>query len=73
MNDKNHIIEVPQITKVYSPKPRIEICRNCHGAGGTDERSLFRSKGLCPVCNGTGRVLKTITIFIELRPYEQEC
>lgn len=73
MTDRTYTVEVPQDAKVYSPKPRIEICRNCHGSGCTDLSSLFRSRrGVCPVCNGTGRIIKTITISIEVKPYEQE-
>lgn len=67
------ILNIPRGAKVYNPQPRVEICRNCHGLGLTDESSLFRrEKGRCPVCNGTGRVVKTITLAIEVRPYEQE-
>lgn len=58
--------------RVYTPQPRVEICRNCHGTGRTDENSLFRSKDRCPVCNGSGRVIKTITLTIDVKPYEQK-
>lgn len=73
MNDKIDEIDVPGGVKTYTPQPRVEICRNCHGSGDADFWSLFRNRnGVCPVCNGTGRVVKVITVSIEVKPYEQE-
>lgn len=31
---------------------RIDVCRNCQGEGITQD-------GICPVCNGKGRVRRT--------------
>lgn len=40
----------------------IEICRNCHGTG-----SDMISE--CEICGGTGRIIKSKTVTIKIRPY----
>lgn len=63
--------ETSEKTRNYTPQQRVEICRNCHGTGMADTGSLFRSrKGSCPVCNGSGRVIKTKTVIINIKPYK---
>ena len=52
----------------YDKAPRIEVCRNCQGAG------MIRVEGAlapssCPVCSGSGRVKKTVKIHLEVEPY----
>jgi DnaJ-class molecular chaperone len=49
-------------------KERIEVCRNCHGAGlaPTDDGQV---SGKCPVCGGSGRIKKRVNIEITIEPY----
>ncbi len=49
-------------------KVRIEVCRNCHGAGLTKADNEPRPTR-CPVCGGSGRVKKTVHIDLEVEPY----
>lgn len=51
----------------------IEICRNCQGNGLVDSRYGFGRHAVsekCPVCNGTGRIVKHKTVVIKINPFE---
>jgi DnaJ-class molecular chaperone len=52
----------------YDKAPRIEMCRNCRGAGmiRVDDAS---TPSMCPVCGGSGRVKKTVKIHLVVEPY----
>lgn len=52
----------------------IERCRNCRGSGhAVTRRGLFGSRfGVCEVCGGSGRVLKSKRITIMIKPYKGE-
>jgi hypothetical protein len=55
----------------YGYPPMIDVCRNCGGTGLTSEASLFRDKGgTCPVCEGSGRVVKKKSVTLVIEPYE---
>lgn len=59
----------------------IEICRNCQGSGTVDPgkewadaflgRFSKRASGQCPVCEGSGRVVKTRNISIKITPFKE--
>lgn len=66
MKDNTEILEK---TRNYTQQPRIEVCRNCHGTGVANGESLLRPEDRCPVCNGSGRVIKMKTVIINIRPY----
>ena len=56
---------------------RIEVCRNCKGTGVAYTEPEFHPYGKeddpqpyeCPVCQGSGRVKKTLNIKITIEPY----
>lgn len=58
-------------------KESIEVCRNCKGTGVAYTVPEFHPYGKdddpvpheCPVCNGSGRVRKTLKIEITIGPY----
>jgi DnaJ-class molecular chaperone len=51
-------------------KVRIEVCRNCHGAGLIHADADGNPKlSKCPICGGSGRVKKTVNIDITIEPY----
>lgn len=63
---KTRKIEIPAGAKVYNFNPVVEVCGECKGAGKiNDEYGTFE----CDVCNGTGRVVKTKTVIIDVKPY----
>lgn len=39
---------------------KIEICRNCHGAGFVVGGYNAQVAPVCPVCKGSGRVMKHV-------------
>ncbi len=49
-------------------KVRIEICRNCLGAGRVGIEG-DRNPGRCPVCGGSGRMKKTTKGCLVVEPY----
>lgn len=57
----------------------IEICRNCQGSGTVDSGKewvdvfgRFRNDGRrCPVCEGSGRIVKTRNISIRITPFKE--
>lgn len=55
-------------------KVRIEVCRNCHGAGAIhtvlnfDPHMPHQSMCECPVCAGSGTVRKKLKIEITIEP-----
>jgi DnaJ-class molecular chaperone len=51
----------------------IEICRNCKGTGAVDSEGNWLHKAVpeeCPVCNGSGRIVKNKHIVIKINPFE---
>lgn len=64
MKEKKYRTEYPK---------EIEVCRNCQGRGKTLEYSLFHGRGdTCPVCEGSGRIIKTKTVIITIEPYASD-
>lgn len=55
-----------------SKSPKITLCRKCHGIGyyrhiETDCSSSVRP---CPQCEGSGRVLVSCKMHLDIRPYK---
>ena len=49
---------------------RIELCRNCGGTGVADQAGLLTVKKVaCTVCQGSGRIDKTIRVNVTIKPY----
>ena len=57
----------------------IEICRNCPGSGTVDPLkdwgtflNRFKNPNVrCPICEGSGRVVKTRSISIKITPFKE--
>ena len=70
-------IEIPADAKVYEFDEVIEVCWNCGGTGEIDfsqplaDNVLYRlHENTCPVCNGSGRIIKKKTVIIDVKPFE---
>lgn len=51
--------------KIDVNKPeKIALCRECHGTGKILERR-------CPNCEGSGRVLVSCKMTLDIRPYKE--
>lgn len=53
-------------------KENIEVCRNCKGVGTVYASNLDAEEEKpykCPVCDGGGRIKKTLKIEIIIEPY----
>lgn len=51
----------------------IEICRNCQGTGAVDSEGgllIKRHPEKCPVCDGSGRIVKNKTVVIKINPFK---
>lgn len=64
---KTRKIEIPENAKVYDFGEAIEVCLNCGGTGANFTDSM---EDTCPVCNGTGRVVKKKTVIIDVKPFK---
>lgn len=49
---------------------KIEICRNCRGAGFVVGGYNAQVAPVCPVCEGSGRVAKHVKGTITIEPYQ---
>lgn len=56
-------IAIPKGANVYEFTPKIEVCGECEGKG-------FANRELCPMCNGSGRIVKTKKVIIDIKPFE---
>lgn len=70
-------IHIPITAKVYEFDPLVEICGNCCGSGKinitklpADSLQLSICGDTCPVCFGSGRVVKEKTVIIDIKPYK---
>lgn len=51
---------------------KIEICRNCKGAGFVPNGYNGQAQPVCPVCEGTGRIKKTNKGTVTIEPYSDD-
>lgn len=58
------MIEIPAEANVFEFTPQIEVCGGCKGTGRQDGRR-------CDVCQGSGRIVKTKRVIINIEPYKQ--
>lgn len=60
------------IREVSKP-PKVALCRECHGTGfqkASIDGTLTRVR--CPQCEGSGRVLVSAVMELDIRPYKQK-
>ncbi len=67
MSEKTKTIEVPEGAGVYEFTPVIEVCGECMGTG--KESGMLGSRR-CALCNGSGRIVKTKKVIIDIKPFE---
>ncbi len=55
-----------------SKSPKIALCRKCHGTGYYRhiETDSSNSIHICPQCEGSGRVLVSCKMRLDIRPYK---
>lgn len=49
-------------------KETVEICRNCHGGGIVVDEAGREIE--CPVCDGSGMVIRQLDITITITPFK---
>lgn len=67
MSKEKKQIEVPKDAKVFDFDPIIEVCGECSGVGLV--KGVFGDRE-CALCKGTGRIIKTKTVIIDIKPFE---
>ena len=74
---KTRKIEIPETAKVYDFNEAIEVCLNCGGTGEIDKTKpladniLYRlHENTCPVCEGSGRIIKKKIVIIDVKPFK---
>lgn len=52
--------------------PKISLCRTCCGTGKIKkcDYSTFPIYGVCPQCEGSGRVTVSAKMTLDIRPYK---
>ena len=59
--------------KEVKKKPKVALCRLCHGTGKVVVAGLSGSKvDVCPQCEGSGRVTVSCETTLDIRPYKPE-
>ena len=60
---------IREVTKV----PKVALCRECHGTGyrRTDAEGT-PGHTRCPQCEGSGRVLVSCKMTLDIRPYKSK-
>ena len=49
---------------------KIALCRECHGTGKVRNGLIVKKEEPCPLCMGSGRVLVSCSMTIDIRPYK---
>lgn len=49
--------------------PKIALCRECKGTGILETETPQRFPTPCPQCNGSGRVLVSCKMAVDIKPY----
>lgn len=54
--------------KEVTKSPKVALCRECHGTGLM--RNVYGAPVIpCPQCEGSGRVLVSCKMSLDIRPY----
>lgn len=57
--------------KEVTKSPKVALCRECHGTGLM--RNVYRATVIpCPQCEGSGRVMVSCTMTLDIRPYKEK-
>ena len=53
--------------------PKIALCRECHGTGVVKYQGCdgIAAHMTCPQCGGSGRVLVSCEMTLDIRPYQE--
>lgn len=51
-------------------KPKIALCRVCHGTGHIPTDSPNADPCICTQCEGSGRVTVSANMELDIRPYK---
>ena len=55
------------IKKIKKPE-KVALCRECHGTGKVSRLGFSK---VCPNCGGSGRVLVSCVMELDIRPYRE--
>lgn len=58
------------IRQIEKP-PRVAICKTCSGTGQIENWAACGSREQCPTCEGSGRVVVSCKMMLDLRPYRE--
>lgn len=58
------------IKEVTKPE-KVALCRECHGTGKVREGKLIKTVKPCAQCEGSGRVLVSCRMTLDIRPYKE--
>lgn len=50
-------------------KPKVALCRRCYGTGRLSDKDAC-APGVCPQCEGSGRVTVSARMVYDIRPYK---
>lgn len=50
-------------------KPKVALCRACHGTGKANGSGSSSGDGACKQCDGSGRVTVSARMTLDIRPY----
>ncbi|SES88738.1 hypothetical protein [Prevotella sp. kh1p2] len=57
--------------KEVTKSPKVALCRECHGTGLM--RNVYGATVIpCPQCEGSGRVMVSCTMTLDIRPYKEK-
>ncbi len=59
---------IREVTKT----PKIALCRECHGTGIIRRVDGNQIGGTCPQCEGSGRVMVSYKMTLDIRPYKRK-
>lgn len=60
--------------KEVTKPEKVALCRECHGTGFTTLKRHVLSRSetvVCPNCDGSGRVLVSCQMVLNIRPYKE--
>ena len=56
--------------KNVKKEPKVALCRECHGTGFVKAGTLFKRDETCPQCGGSGRVIVSCEMTLDIKPYK---
>ena len=61
---------LPSFARTVTKPEKVALCRECHGTGKVTKLGFSKK---CPNCDGSGRVLVSCVMTLDIRPYKPQC